>query len=319
MKKIQIIPGVAVSEIVLGTAGFGVSQSEELSFELIERYLELGGNTLDTAHVYGDFTPPKRHIVEKTIGKWLNGKPSSFRKKIVIATKGAHPLPGHPMTESRLSREDIRLDMEESLDCLGTESVDIYWLHRDEVTRPVGEIMETLAELIAEGKTSCVGVSNWRGSRIREANDYAEAHGLPKIAASQIEYSLPQVNVEVIDKTLVIMDRTEFGYYAETGMPVFAFTSQGKGYFEKLRAGRLDEKTAVRYTNDINLRNAEKVNRLADETGMSPTQISVAWLRSNLCFEVLPIIGSSSLSQLEDSLGASGRSVDFDMFEHCAS
>ena len=316
MKTIAVAPGVSVSEIVLGTDGYGVSRSEELSFELMDRYIELGGNTLDTAHVYGDFTPPRRHVVEKTIGKWLASKPSSFRERVVIATKGAHPLPGHPMTESRLSRNDIMTDMDESLECLGLAGVDIYWLHRDEVSRPVGEIMETLAELAESGKTKCVGVSNWRGTRIREANEYAETHGLPKIAASQIEYSLPQVNVGVIDQTLVVMDKTEFDFYSGTRMPVFAFTSQGKGYFDRLKRGNLDQKVSERYTNETNTRNAVIMDCLCAENGHSPTQNSLAWLRSNPNFEVLPIIGCGSIAHLEDSMGSTGYSVDFDMFEH---
>ena len=322
MKKIQIVPGVAVSELVLGTDNFGVDQAgkpEDLAFELMDRYFELGGNTLDTAHVYGDFIPPRRHVSEKTIGKWLRSKPSSFRRNVVISTKGAHPLPGTPITQSRLSPDDINTDMDESLECLGVDRVDIYWLHRDEISRPVGGIMETLAGLVEAKKTVCFGVSNWRGSRIKEANEYAEAHGLPKIAASQIEYSLPQVNVDVIDSTLVVMDRTEFAFYSETGMPVFAFTSQGKGYFDRLKKGNLDEKVSARYTNAINARNAKVMDALCGVNGLSPTQNSVAWLRSNPCFEVLPILGCGSVPHLEDSVGAAGHYVDFDLFEHCGS
>lgn len=175
--------------------------------------------------------------------------------------------------------------------------------------------METLAGLVKSGKARCLGVSNWRAERIKAANDYAEKNSLPKIYTSQIEYSLAQVNLDAIDNTLVVMDEIEFAFYRDAKMPVFAFTAQAKGYFDKLAADKLTETTIKRYTNDINSRNFEILKRLSESNGRGLTQNSIAWLRSNPCFDVIPIIGCRNLAQLEDSVGGIGYKIDFAEFE----
>ena len=315
MKKIKIADGIMASELALGTASFGTGISEDESFALIDRFIEYGGNVLDTASVYGDFQPPNRHLSEKTIGKWLKDKPASVRDNVLIATKGAHPLPGTPMTMPRLSKTEIENDINSSLECLGVDYIDIYWLHRDDTRRGVEEIMETLAGIVKSGKARCLGVSNWRADRIKAANEHAAQNGLPKICTSQIEYSLAQVNLEAIDSTLVVMDEKEFAFYRDEKMPVFAFTAQAKGYFDKLAADKLNEMTIKRYTNDINSRNFEILKNLSESNGRGLTQNSIAWLRSNPCFEVIPIVGCRTIAQLEDSVGGIGYKVDFAAFE----
>ena len=88
------------------------------------------------------------------------------------------------MSCGRLGREDIRGDLAASLDALGTDCVDVYWLHRDDERRDVGDIMETMQSLIDDGWTRRIGTSNWRPARIREANAYAAAHGLTPFCAT---------------------------------------------------------------------------------------------------------------------------------------
>lgn len=146
-----------VSVIGLGSGNFGGKTAESQAREFMDAYTAMGGNLIDTARVYGDFVTPRSGESEKVIGRWLTDR--RCRKDIFLSTKGGHP-PLHDMHRSRLSREEIRRDMAESLHDLQTDYVDIFWLHRDDESRPVGGIMETLQSLIEDGSARMIGVSN---------------------------------------------------------------------------------------------------------------------------------------------------------------
>lgn len=117
--------------------------------------------------------------MEKAIGEWLRAR--GCRDQIILATKGAHP-PFQDMHAGRLDRASIQSDLAASLEALGVENVDVYYLHRDDESRPVGEILETLNGFVEEGRVKLLGASNWKTARLREANAYAAAHGLKGFA-----------------------------------------------------------------------------------------------------------------------------------------
>ncbi len=156
-----------VSVIGLGSGEFGGRCCETAAREFMDAYRALGGDFIDTARVYGDFKTPKNGESEKVIGRWMADR--HCRDRIFLSTKGAHPPLGQ-MDRSRLGRDEIRGDMAESLNALQTDHVEIWWLHRDDESRPVGDIMETLQSLIEDGSAKMTGVSNWRPARILAAN-----------------------------------------------------------------------------------------------------------------------------------------------------
>lgn len=119
--------------------------AESRAREFMDAYATVGGNLIDTGRIYGDFVTPRKGESEKIIGRWLTDR--HCRERVFLSTKGGHP-PLQDMQRSRLSREEIRSDMAESLQDLQTDYVDIFWLHRDDESRPAGEIMETLQSLI---------------------------------------------------------------------------------------------------------------------------------------------------------------------------
>ena len=166
------IPGTDLypSSICLGTGLMGSTIDREHSFQLLDTLVEMGGNFIDTAHVYGDWVPGGKSLSEKTIGIWA--KERGIRNRVMIGTKGAHPALSS-MSIPRLSHREIVNDLDESLEYLQTEYVDLYWLHRDDPNRPVADILETLNEQVAAGKIRYFGCSNWRVQRIREAMQYA--------------------------------------------------------------------------------------------------------------------------------------------------
>ena len=237
MKKIFLRPGgLEVSHLALGTAQYGTGISEEDAFRQMDLYTERGGNFLDTALVYGDWECEEKGRSEKVIGRWLASRKK--RSQIVISTKGCHP-PLEDMSESRVNADAIRKDVRLSLKNLGCNRIDLYFLHRDDPKRPVGEILEALEEEVSRGNIRYYGCSNWSLSRVKEAADYAAAHGLQGFSCNQIMFTLAEVDERVPGETqMLVLDREYYQYHKETQLGLMAFMCQAGGYFTKKAAGR---------------------------------------------------------------------------------
>ncbi len=285
--------GKETAVIALGTMDFGGRIPETQAREFMDAYAEISGNFIDTARIYGDFARRIQGGSEQVIGRWMEDRHN--RAKLVIGTKGGHPDPAN-MHAGRLRREDILSDMQRSLDNLRTNCVDVYWLHRDDRSRPVQDIMESLTELTERGFTRFVGVSNWREDRILEANACAEAHGLVKLYANQPQFSLAR-QVIVEDDTLCQMDKGMYAMHLEQQMPCVPFSSQAKGYLSKLAQGGegiLPDKAKRRYHCDENLAVYQRVQALSQQTGLSVSALALAYLTSQP-FPTLPIAGVSKM------------------------
>ena len=282
--------------IGLGSGEFGGKIPESLAREFMDAYATIGGNLIDTARMYGDFITPRNGESEKIIGRWLTDH--HCREQVFLSTKGGHP-PLQDMRRSRLSREEIRSDMAESLQDLQTEYVDIFWLHRDDENRPVGEIMETLQSLIEDGSTRMIGVSNWRPGRIMEANRYADSHGLTPLKANQPQFSLARV-VHCYDPTLAVMDAETWRMHRQTGMTCCCFSSQAGGFFTKLDESgwdRMPENLKYDYGCEENLQIMEKLRILRGETGLSVGALALAYL-THQPFPTFALIGASRIEHV---------------------
>ena len=295
-----------VSVIAFGSTHFGGNCAEGLARELMDAYASLGGNFIDTARVYGDFKTPRNGESEKVIGRWMADR--HCRERIFLSTKGGHPPLGQ-MGRSRLSRDEVRGDMAESLDALQTDHVDIYWLHRDDVNRPVGEIMETLQSLIDDGSAKMVGVSNWRPQRIREALAYSKVHGLTPLSANQPQFSLA-VQAFFSDATLASMDREMYRMHRETHLACCCFSSQAHGFFTKLDEGGADclpESLKKQYLCPENLDIYARMKQLQKETGLDINVIALSFLTSQP-FPTFALAGASKIEHvyaLKNALDAS--------------
>lgn len=281
-----------ISRLCLGTAGFGGGVDEDTSFRLIDTYLSLGGNTLDTARVYGNS--------EATLGKYLSLR--RCRENIILATKGAHY--DTVTKQKRVSARDIEYDVELSLKNLKTDYVDIYWLHRDDEDIPAGEIVEMTAPLVKSGKALSLGVSNWKPERIKAANDYAKAHGLPEYITSQIKHSAA-ITVSENDQTILSLDDHSRPFYAKEKMPIFAFTSQARGLFSKLErlgANSLGDGIRREFFCDENLRRYDEIRKLSLELDRPVSQIALAAILCDTELEIIPIIGGKTPEQIADSM-----------------
>ena len=282
--------------LALGTAPFGTGIPRDTAFSILDAFTDLGGNLIDTAAVYG------MGVSEQTLGEWMRLRQS--RDRVVISTKGGHP--SIPDWARRITEEDIRADMEDSLRYLGTDHVDIYFLHRDDESKPVEAIMPILDKLVREGKTRQIGASNWTVARINEANAFARENSLAEFAVSQIFWCGAVINREgVYDPTLVAMDDTEHEGYATNRMPVMAYTSQAQGLFSHIRDKGYDglsEGMIRTYLNPATKERASRILALSRETGLSPTAISLAYLLGDKDVKAYPILGISRPERFTEAM-----------------
>ena len=292
--------GKKSARILLGTAYFGDGISEELAFEMMDCYREMGGTHIDTARLYAGGK------AEEIVGRWLKSRGAG---EMLIATKGGY-YDMDAGERPRIRKQDIRADIAASERALGIEGFDLYWLHRDDETVPVGEIMEWMNVLLKEDKFKRFGASNWTAERIREANEYAQKKGLTGFCASQLRFNPAYCLGERTG--LVGMDETEFAFYKESKLPVVAYSSQAKGFFSKMAEqgeAALSEKAKKRYLCEENLERLAVLKRLAEKYHASVASVICGAFCSFKEPEVFPVIGGSNLLQITDSLNGSDLAV----------
>ncbi|MHB1314382.1 MAG: aldo/keto reductase [Christensenellales bacterium] len=284
-----------VSRIVIGTMKLSAMDYEDCC-ALLDAVFAMGCTVLDTAHVYGQGES------ERKIGKWMERRGN--REQVVLLTKGAHPS----SDRRRVTHFDILSDISDSLARLRTDYADIYLLHRDDCSVPVGPIVETLNKLRDEGKIKVFGGSNWTYRRIQEANEYAYAHGLAGFSVSSPYYGLAEQADEPWPECYGISGAGGAGdraWYQKNRMPVFAYSCLGRGFFSgkitrenfELTKDTLDAASLKAYPSEANFTRLDRAYALAAEKGLTVTQIAMAYLL-NQPENVYPVIGISRADRL---------------------
>jgi aryl-alcohol dehydrogenase-like predicted oxidoreductase len=274
------IPGIdkPISRLVQGTPWFNTHNAKS-SFALLDAVFEQGCRAVDTAHGYGGGE------CERVVGRWVRER--GVRDELVIIGKGAHPYGGR----NRVTPEDIASDLHESLDRFGFDHIDLYLLHRDDPSVPVGPIVEALNEHHRAGLIGIFGGSNWSAARVREANEYAAAHGLVPFAASSPNFSLavqvkpPWEGCLSISGPAGAADRA---WYRAQHMPLFTWSSLAGGFFAgRYRRDNLatldgpgDRLCIETYCVEENFQRLDRAERLAAEHGVTPPQIALAYVMS---------------------------------------
>ena len=299
MRTLELNAGgesLQLSRLVFGTGSVGSSIPPQESAALLDLYRAVGGNCIDTARMYGNGAS------EETIGRYLALR--SCRATVAISTKGGFP-PKNDMHHSRIRPDALKSDLESSLRALGTEYVDLYFLHRDDPGYPVEELMPFLDGLVRDGKVRFLGASNWTAARIAEANRFAVSNGLTPFAISQIQWSLAAATPAMWeDDTIVCMNDAESAFYRQAHMPVMAFTPLTRGFVSKAIAEGIDGpalETYAAFKTPLNLARAERVHALCDRYNATPTQICHAYLTSGSP-DGLAVLGAKKRAHLEDSL-----------------
>ena len=306
------LPGIplAPSRIVLGGVPFGSAISKQDSFTLMDAFAAAGGTFIDTAHGYARWLEGGDGASERTIGDWIRVRGN--RDRMVIATKGGHPPLGAAEPIGRCSKVVLERHLEESLDRLGLDHVDLYWLHRDEPSRPVGEIIESLTDFQRSGRMLACGASNWTTERIQAANDYAEGLGLPPFVASQPWFSLGVVAGGPTAKEAVSESADPLRqWHVATGLPMIPYSSQANGYFGVQNVAWAkggfagSPPRAETFDSPANRRRLTRAIDLAEMKGCTANQIALAYLL-NQPFPVFPIIGTSNPDHACEALSAVG-------------
>lgn len=305
MEKRILIPDTELSvyPIGLGTADIGLKADAPAPEKVFDTYLDLGGNLIDTAHIYSNWVPGERARSERIIGDWL--KSSSKRNQIVLMTKGGHPeiVEGTPeWGKIRPYHEAMVSDLNHSLKQLQTDFVDVYFYHRDNRNQTIEEEIETMEGFVKEGKIRYYACSNFDTDRMQAAYEYCKEKGYRGFVADQclMNLALKYMN-EPADPTLRCIRGDNFDYHAAhpelMAMPYFSNCS---GYFHKYLTKGTAAVKDMYYDTEKNRKVAEKVKALTEKYECSVTQAVMGFFRFQP-FTCLPLYGTSSPEHIVDA------------------
>lgn len=293
--------GLKVSELCLGAMTFGRETTEEISFQMLDRFVAAGGNFIDTADVY------TRGVSEAIVGRWLQGK---RRDDFVIATKVRFPM-GEGPNDLGLSRKHILSGVEASLRRLGTDYIDLYQVHCWDPATPLEETLSTLDALVRSGKVRYIGASNYSGWQLQKAIDLSRQHGWEPFTCLQPLYNLLDRNLEFellhvcLNEGLGIIPWSPLrgGWLSGKYHRGMAAPVEGTRIEQAEKEGWSESWSA--YANERTWRILDELFTVAEETGRQPAQVALRWLLQRPGVTA-PIIGVRTLAHLENNLGATG-------------
>lgn len=283
------IPGLAKPASVLAM-GFEDTTTFPGASIMLDGFFERGGNLYDTGWVYGGGR------TDAVLGEWLRAR--GVRDEVVIIGKGAHSPLTYP--------DVIARQLAETLERLGTDHVDVYFMHRDNPEVPVGEFVDAMDAEAAAGRIrGPFGGSNWTRARFDEAVAYARRTGRRAPTVLSNNFSLAEMNDPIWDGCVAASDAEWRQWLAERGVVDFAWSSQGRGFFTDI-AGRdrpgTPEIARVWYSEE-NFGRRDRAMELAARRGVGPLHVALAYVLAQP-FQVVPIIGPRRLVELDDSLRA---------------
>jgi aryl-alcohol dehydrogenase (NADP+) len=285
--------GLKVSPLCLGTMMFGGPTDEPTAARIIAAARDAGVNFIDTADVYTEGRS------EEIVGRAI----AAERSRWILATKVASPVGPGP-NDRGLSRRHVIASCEASLRRLGTETIDIYYLHKEDHGTPLGETVRALADLIRAGKIRYVGVSNYRGWRVAEICRLADELGIDRPVVSQPYYN-------ALNRMPEVEHLPACGHY---GLGVVPYSPLARGVLtgkydpakpppEGTRAGRQDKRMIETEWRTESLDIAQEIARHAQGCGITPGQFAFAWVLNN-SFVTAAIGGPRTEAQWQDYLGA---------------
>ncbi|KUM77991.1 aldo/keto reductase [Streptomyces curacoi] len=295
-----------VSVLALGAMLFGSRTDEETSFAVLDRYVEAGGNFIDTSDNYAFWIDGGQGgQSEELLGRWRRSR--GIGDEIVFATKlGARPLaPGTSYVDNAegLSAKVIRESAERSRDRLGVAKLDLLYAHIEDRTVPLQETVEGFAELVAEGTVGLLGVSNHATWRVERARALAAAAGLPGYEVLQYAHTHLRPRTDVPDGLFPDGSLGHAGpdllsyLRAEPALTLVAYSPLLKGAYthpDRLPADFDHPGTPARL---------KVLREVAQETGATVNQVVLAWQLGGP-LPIIPLVGASSVAQLEENLAA---------------
>jgi aryl-alcohol dehydrogenase-like predicted oxidoreductase len=294
--------GTVVSTLSLGTMTFGAESDERVAHQQLDRFLEQGGNLIDTADVYADGES------ESIIGRWFAAWPGT-RDQVVVATKARFERGDGP-NDVGLSRVGLTRALEASLRRLEVDTVDLYQAHAWDPLTPIEETLRFFDDAVCAGKVQYVGVSNFIGWQVQKAALLARHLDLAPVVTLQPQYNLLQRAVE--------FELTQVCVNEEIGMLPWSPLGGGwlTGKYRRdtpptgpTRLGEDPERGMEAYSRrnpeERTWRVVDAVRSVADGRGVSMAQVALAWLVDRPAVTSV-ILGARTMEQLDDNLGAAG-------------
>jgi aryl-alcohol dehydrogenase (NADP+) len=292
--------GTVVSSQCLGTMTFGKESSEEVSHVQLDRFIERGGNFIDTANVYS------RGLSEEIVGRWLQAR-RGVRDQLVIATKGRFPMGDGP-NDAGLTRTNLSRALDASLRRLGIETIDLYQAHAWDPLTPIEETLGFFDDAVRAGKIRYAGVSNFLGWQLQKAALLAQVRGLAPIVTLQPQYNLlvRDIEFELVDvcrnENIGILPWSPLaggwlsGKYARDSQPTGA-TRLGEDPQRGMEA------YAPRNAQERTWQVIDTLRQVAEGRGVSMAQVALAWVANRPAVTSV-ILGARTVEQLEDNLAA---------------
>jgi len=313
--------GTRVSELCFGTWRFGrktggvLETDEQDAHELLDTFADHGGNYIDSANVYGD----PNGTSESYIGNWLEDRD---REKFVLSSKVYFGYDDDNPNGSGLSRTHIRNQIDGTLERLGTDYLDIYYIHRWDENTPIEETLSTLDRLVEEGKVNYLGASTMAACQLTKAlwnsdvNDYQRFDVTQPLFHAGYYKDVEDYLSVCADQNLAVSPYSPLAGGFLTGKYERADPDDPKS----VRApdgsrGSFDERFERFYLSERGWKVLDEIRAVADEVDGSPAQVSLRWLMDQQAFTCVPIVGARTPDQLEENLGATEISLSRDQHD----
>lgn len=285
--------GIRIAPLVLGGNVLGWTADEAVSFAVLDAFVDQGGDAIDTADVYSAWAPGHEGgESERVIGKWL--KQSGKRNQVVIGTKvGMWPK------QLGIKRDNIISACEGSLQRLGIETIDLYWLHRDDEATAAEEYIGALEELVKAGKVRAVGASNFKAARFADGLAESAKSGKVRFDAQQPEYNLLSREIEA--ELMPLCEKEGVSLLPYYGLANGYLTGKYRTAEDKtksLRGGRMDKYMEGKGPSVLAVLDSVSASR-----GVTPAQVALAWVMAKLPIGA-PIASATSVVQLNELMGA---------------
>lgn len=295
MKRIPLgLSGVEVSALCLGAMYFGTRQDEPVSFRLLDQYLDAGGDFIDTANIYSHWVPGfAGGESESLLGRWIQQRGN--RSKVFLATKVGFDYDHVPRGASA---KLIEQECEKSLRRLGIETIDLYYIHKDDRGTPLQETLGALERLVQSGKVRYIGASNFTAWRLEEARWISQQNGWSEFCCLQQRhtYLRPRPGTTFDPQAAINDDLLDYGrsrpltLLAYSALLSGAYTRSDRAIGDPYRGPDSDARLAA-------------LRQVAQHKQVTPNQVVLAWMLHSSP-RILPLIAASTPQQLEENIGA---------------
>ncbi|MGL4608257.1 MAG: aldo/keto reductase [Trueperaceae bacterium] len=301
--------GLMVYPLALGTMQFGWTADEKASFEVMDAFVEHGGNLLDTADIYSMWVPNNPGgVSEEIIGRWL--KVRKNRDRVLVATKVRGPMGQnggegrkHPLQREGLSRKWILKSCEDSLRRLKVDYIDLYQAHWIDNQTPIEETMSAFDGLVRKGYVRYIGCSNFSAWRLMQALWASGKHGYESFVSVQPEYSLTQPVRAAFEREIArVCEAYNIGVIPWSPLAGGFLTGKYRRDQPLPISERAEEIKNERMT-EQNMNILDKIIEIAAHKNTTVAAVSLAWLLSK-SYMTAPIIGANTVAQLNDLIPA---------------